>query len=168
MALFALDHNYPAVFIDAARTYLPHVELVYLDEIDERLPDFEDDWRILLALHHHERSWDGMITNNASMLNQSTELAVLAYTQLTLVAPVAVGHDPVRSTGLVLAHIENIANRTTPARPQVWRLAGRTPQGQHPYVHLERLANRAGIDSHDLRKEAAPDRSVLEANPLAA
>lgn len=166
MALFALDHNYPAPIIDPARAYLADVELVYLEEIDPRLPDFDDDWRVLLALHHHGRAWDGMITNDASMLDQDTELAVLAYTQLTLVAPVAVGHDPVRSTGLVLSHIENIANRTTPARPQVWKLAGRTPQGQHPHLHLEKLARRAGIDPVELRKQAEPARTILEADPL--
>src|SRR4029077_20302459 len=165
-ALFALDHNYPAPIIEAARPYLAGIELVYLEKIDPRLPEFEDDWRGLLALHHNERPWDGVISNDASILNQDTELAVLAYTQLTLVAPVAVGHDPVRSTGLVLAHIAKISNRTTAARPQVWKLAGRTPQGQHPYAHLEMLASRAGIDPIELRRQAEPERGILETNPL--
>lgn len=166
MALFALDHNYPEPIIESARSYLPSVDLVPLEVVDERLPDFSDDWRILLALHHHERPWDGMITNDAAILNQATELAVLAYTQLTLVAPVAAGHDPVRSSGLLLAHIENIANRTTPKRPQVWRLAGRAPQGQHPEVYLDRLAKQVGVSSSNLRKEAEPAAPTLKRNPL--
>ena len=72
-----------------------------VEEIDFRLPDF-DDWQVLLALHHHARPWDGMVTNDTSMLDQPRELATLGYTQLTLVAPQAAGHDPIRSTGLVL------------------------------------------------------------------
>jgi len=82
------------------------------------------------------------------------------------VAPVAAGHDPIRSTGLLLAHIENIASRTTPSRPQVWKLHGRTPQGQHPDVFLAALARRGGLDPIDLCKSAMPDRDVLALDPL--
>lgn len=165
MALFALDHNYPAPIIDRARPFLRDVELVPIGEIDPRLPEF-DDWKLLLALHYHSRAWDGMISNDTSMLEQDRELAVLGYTCLSLVAPVAAGHDPIRSTGLVLAHIENIASRTTTARPQVWKLHGRTPGGEHPDRFFAKLAKRAGLDPHDLRKEAMPARELLERNPL--
>lgn len=108
-----------------------------------------------------------MISNDTSMLDQERELAVLGYTHLTLVAPVAAGHDPIRSTGLVLAHIENIASQTTPRRPQVWRLSGRSGSGQHPDRFIEKLATRAGLDPITLRKEAMPSKSVLQRNPLA-
>jgi hypothetical protein len=165
VALFALDHNYPAPIIEQAQPYLDDVELVYIEKIDSRLPEF-DDWELLLALHHHPRDWDGMISNDTSMLDQERELAVLGYTQLTLVAPVAAGHDPIRSTGLVLAHIENIASQTTPRRPQVWRLGGRTSRGDHPDRFLEKLAKRADLDPIDLRKEAMPSNAVLRQDPL--
>src|SRR3954454_7794396 len=131
--------------IAPAKPYLREVELVPIGDIDSRLPDL-DDWELLLALHHHSREWDGMVSNDTSMLEQERELAVLGYTHLTLVAPVAAGHDPIRSTGLVLAHIEDIANRTTLARPQVWKLHGRTPGGQHPDLFFEKLAKQAGLD----------------------
>lgn len=85
MALFALDHNYPAPIIEQAKPYLSDVELVFIGEIDTRLPEFED-WELLLALHHHRRDWDGIISNDTSMLDQERELAVLGYTHLTLVA----------------------------------------------------------------------------------
>ena len=88
MALFALDHNYPAPIIERAQPYLADVELVFVGEIDPRLPEF-DDWELLLALHHDQRPWDGMISNDTSMLDQERQLAVLGYTQLTLVPPVA-------------------------------------------------------------------------------
>ena len=165
MALFALDHNYPMPIIERARPYLRDVELVSIGDIDSRLPKF-DDWELLLALHHHPLEWDGLISNDTSMLDQERELAVLGYTHLTLVAPVAAGHDPIRSTGLVLAHIEDIASRTTSRKPQVWRLPGRTGGGHHPDQFLGKLAEKAGIDPLDLRKEAMPARTALEQNPL--
>lgn len=166
MALFALDHNYPAPIIERATPYLSGVELAFIGEIDSRLPEF-DDWELLLALHHHSREWDGLISNDTSMLDQERELAVLGYTHLTLVAPVAAGHDPIRSTGLVLAHIENIASQTTPRKPQVWRLGSRTGRGQHPDRFIERLAAKADLDPMDLRKEAMPSKAVLQRTPLA-
>jgi len=165
LALFALDHNYPKPIIDQAKPYLHDVGMVPIGEIDPRLPEL-DDWELLLALHHHPREWDGMITNDTSMLEQERELAVLGFTHLTLVAPVAAGHDPIRSTGLVLAHIEDIASRTTPRKPQIWRLAGRTRGGQHPDHFLGKLAEKAGLDPIDLRKEATPPKAVLQVNPL--
>lgn len=167
MALFALDHNYPAPIIEEAMPYLSGVELVFIGKIDSRLPEF-DDWELLLALHHHAREWDGIISNDTSMLDQERELAVLGYTHLTLVAPVAAGHDPIRSTGLVLTHIENIAARTTPRKPQVWRLSGRTGSGQHPDQFIDKLAGKAGLDPIDLRKEAMPSKPILSRNPLAS
>jgi hypothetical protein len=166
VALFALDHNYPAPIIDQARPYLSDVELVYIEDIDRRLPEFED-WELLLALHHHPRQWDGMISNDTSMLEQERELAVLGYTQLTLVAPLAAGHDPIRSTGLVLAHIEDIASRTSHRKPQVWRLTGRTGGGSHPDRFIAKLAKKAQLDPLDLRKHGMPAKSVLQRNPLA-
>lgn len=166
MALFALDHNYPEPIINRAKDYLPEVELVFIGEIDSRLPELED-WQLLLALHHHTREWDGMISNDTSMLDQERELAVLGYTCLSLVAPVAAGHDPIRSTGLVLAHIENIASQTTSRKPQVWRLASRTGGGQHPDQFLGKLAARAGLDPIDLRKSSMPAKATLNRDPLA-
>lgn len=166
MALFALDHNYPAPIIEQAMPYLSGVELAFIEDIDGRLPEFED-WELLLALHHHPRQWDGIISNDTSMLDQERELAVLGYTHLTLVAPVAAGHDPIRSTGLVLAHIEDIAARTTPRKPQVWRLPGRTSGGQHPDQFLEKLAKKAELDPLDLRKDAMPSPPILRRDPLA-
>jgi hypothetical protein len=165
VALFALDHNYPAPIIEQAKPFLSGVELVFIGEIDPRLPEF-DDWELLLALCHHPREWDGIISNDTSMLDQERELAVLGYTHLTLVAPVAAGHDPIRSTGLVLAHIENIAARTTPRRPQVWRLSGRTGSGQHPDQFIDKLARKASLDPIDLRKRAMPPNSILRRDPL--
>jgi len=101
------------------------------------------------------------------MLNQEKELAVLGFTHLSLIAPNAVGHDPIRSTGLVLAHIEDIAAQTTPKRPQIWKLHRRTSKGSHPDQYLEARAERLGTTAIALRKSASPSRKVLETDPLA-
>ena len=167
MALFALDHNYPMPIIEQAKPYLRDVELVPIGDVDPRLPEL-DDWELLLALHHHPREWDGLVRNDTSMLDQERELAVLGFTRLTLVAPIAAGHDPIRSTGLVLAHIEDIASRTTPRKPQVWRLPGRTGGGHHPDQFIAKLAKKASLDPIDLRKEAMPSSRVLGRDPLAS
>lgn len=167
MALFALDHNYPMPIIEQAKPYLRDVELVPIGDIDARLPEL-DDWELLLALHHHSREWDGLISNDTSMLDQERELAVLGFTHLTLVAPVAAGHDPIRSTGLVLAHIEDIASRTTLRKPQVWRLPGRTGGGHHPDQFIGKLAKKASLDPIDLRKKAMPSSRILGQDPLAS
>jgi hypothetical protein len=169
LPLFALDHNYPRPIIAAAAPSLEDsgIEFTYVDAIDERLAEF-DDWELLLALHHHSEPWDGLISNDANMLTQPRELVVLGFTRLTLVAPEAVGHDPVRSTGFLLAHIQqDIAARTTTRRPQVWKLSRRTPRGEHPQRWIEKEAAKLGLDPIDLSREAMPGREILDTDPLA-
>ncbi len=73
-----------------------------------------EDWEVLLALHTDVRPWDGLIPTDASMLSLPRVLAVLCQTKLTLVVAVAAGHDPIKATGLVFAHISNICERTRP------------------------------------------------------
>lgn len=61
--LFALDQGFPLPIVDVLAKYMVEAELVALDEIDERLAIL-DDWELLLALHHHERAWDGLTTDD--------------------------------------------------------------------------------------------------------
>ena len=79
--LFALDQNFPQPLAEAVGPFMPEVELVSIREIDQRLSDMED-WELLLALYHHERPWDGLVTTDSSMLNQPRELAVVRQTNL--------------------------------------------------------------------------------------
>ena len=97
--LFALDHNFPRPIVDALVEFSVEAELVRVDQIDDRMPDL-DDWELLLALHHHDRAWDGLITTDSSMLQQPRELAVRLQTRLTLVVAMGSGHDPLKATGL--------------------------------------------------------------------
>ncbi len=84
--LFALDHGFPQPIVEVLADFTPDVELVRIDEIDDRMPDL-DDWEILLALHHHARPWDGLITTDSGMLRTPESLAVLMQTKLTLPWP---------------------------------------------------------------------------------
>jgi hypothetical protein len=67
--LFALDQNFPQPIVNALTRFQAHAELVPVRQIDERMSDL-DDWELLLALHHHERPWAGLITTDSSMLSQ--------------------------------------------------------------------------------------------------
>jgi hypothetical protein len=92
---------------------MTEAELVAFTDIDPRLADL-DDWEILLALHHHHRSWDGLITTDGGMIWLARELAVLMQTKLTLFVADETGHDPLKATGLVLAHLPGVCKRTRP------------------------------------------------------
>jgi hypothetical protein len=57
LALFALDQNFPEPIIQALDGFIPEAELVPLRDVDPLLAE-NDDWEVLLALHHNEREWD--------------------------------------------------------------------------------------------------------------
>jgi hypothetical protein len=74
--LFALDQNFPVPIVTALDNFIPEAELVPLREIDPMLVEDIEDWQILLALHHHARDWDGLITTDSGILNLPREMAV--------------------------------------------------------------------------------------------
>ncbi len=166
--LFALDQGFPQPIVSALDAYLTsEVRLVPVGVIDERLPEL-DDWELLLALHHDAEPWDGLVTTDDNMLNQPRELATLVQTKLTLVACRAVGHDPVRATGLLLTNISSICKQTTPLRPQVWRLGGgahRAPDD--PWDYFTRAADKRNVTVGELRSEEWLSQQELGRNPLA-
>lgn len=165
-ALFALDQNFPQPLIDAATPYFNNVELEPIWRIDRRLADL-DDWEVLLALHHHERSFDGLITTDDSILNQGRELEVVRQTNLTLVVTRAAGHDPIKATGLLLAHLDYVTAQTTPDRPQVWSLAARNKPATDPWELLERIADHQNRGVQEVLREARLTRTDLRRDPLA-
>ena len=120
--LFALDQNFPKPIVEVLSEYMTEAELVSLGDIDARLQEDIDDWEILLALHHHKRDWDGLITTDTGMLSLPRELSVLMQTKLTLVVAHAAGHDPLKATGLVLTYLPWIADHTQPDTAQLWVL----------------------------------------------
>jgi len=130
--LFALDHNFPDPIVSVLTEFQADAELVRVDQIHERMSDL-DDWELLLALHHHARPWDGLITTDSSMLNQGPELAALVQTRLTLVVAMEAGHNPVKASGLLFAYLGGICQRTQPDKPQVWTLAAVNRPHREPW-----------------------------------
>lgn len=164
--LFALDQGFPLPIVNVLRTYQTDADLVSLAEIDSRLPDL-DDWEILLALHHHSRPWDGLITTDASMLNQALELRLLDHTGLTLVIAMGAGHDPVRASGLLFAYLSRICNLTQPDNAQIWQLrAGNIMPSTAPDA-LGRVAAHQNVELEELLSELQLTDEILARDPLA-
>ncbi len=165
--LFALDQNFPVPIVRALAESIPEAEMVPIRAIDERLPKFKDDWRVLLALYNHERPWDGLITTDSGMLRLSKELRVLEQTKLTLVVPLFTGHDPILATGLVLTHLPTICRTTDREIAQIWRLSAQSKAYEAPGVFLESIATKSGHDVEALRLRNELTPPELAVNPLA-
>jgi len=134
--LFALDQNFPEPIVDALSQYIEGAELVPVRRIRRELAEV-DDWELLRELHVDQRPWDGLITNDDTMLALAKEMTVLSQTGLTLVAIKGQGHNPIRSTGLLLCHLEHICHQMTPGEAKVWILA---VQQKKPETAVDRLA----------------------------
>jgi hypothetical protein len=165
VALFTLDQNFPEPIIRALNEFIPEAELVPLREIDPLLAEI-DDWQVLLALFHHEREWDGLITNDGRMLNLPREMAVLRQTNLTLVVAHDAGNDPIRATGLLFTHLGYICRETTPDAPQIWELQARNRPARDAWHHLKRIAEHRSIDVETLWRESRLPAKGLAENPL--
>jgi hypothetical protein len=164
--LFALDHNFPDPIVSVLADFQPDAELIRIDEIDTRMADL-DDWELLLALHLHERPWDGLITNDDSMLNLGPELAVLCQTKLTLVVALAAGHNPVKAAGLLFAYLGGICKRTDSDTPQVWRLNAAERDADKTWKYVERYAEHNNRTTADVWDEFRFSPEQLSQNPLA-
>ena len=164
--LFALDHNFPDPIVAVLAEYQSDATLVRVDQIDPRMPDL-DDWQLLLALHHHAESWDGLITTDSSILNQGPELATLIQTKLTLVVAMASGHDPVKASGLLFAYLSGICTRTSPDEPQVWTLHAASNPHREPWECLKRFAEHNSRHVDDVWTEFKLSPEQLATDPLA-
>lgn len=166
MALFALDQNFPEPIIEALNEFIPEAELIPLQDIDPQLAEI-DDWQVLLALHHHELEWDGLVTNDRRMLNLPREMCVLRQTNLTLVVAHDAGHDPIRATGLLLTHLGYIARNTSRDESQVWELTASNRPGRNAWHHLSRIADHRSVDPERLWRESRLTNAELAEDPLA-
>ena len=164
--LFALDHNFPDPIVEVLTDFQADAALVRVDQIDARMPDL-DDWELLLALHHHEESWDGLITTDSSMLNQGPELAALIQTNLTLVVAMESGHNPVKASGLLFAYLGGICKRTRSDRPQAWTLNAASNPHREPWDFLKRFAEHNNRNPDDVWAEFKLSPEELARDPLA-
>ena len=154
--LFVLDHNFPYQVVHGL-DWPPYLTLTGLKDIAPHLIDERDDWRILLELARHG-DVDGYITNDDDMLELPNEMVALTRTRLTLVATVAVGHNPIRATGLLMTYLPEIGKRTlnqSPRRATIYRLAAARVGGfmSSPGQRIDELARR---------RDTLPQRLVSE------
>lgn len=166
--LFALDQNFPTPIVKVLRDSQAHADLVPIRDIDERMSVL-DDWELLLALHHHEQPWDGLVTTDSKMLRQERELATLIQTTLTLVTAEDAGHNPVKAAGLLFAHLESICRRTVPGVAQAWTLRAAARAADDPWDrHLQGLAKRRRTTAQALFQSAKLSPAELASDPLAS
>ncbi len=163
--LFALDHNFPKPIVDALGQFQLDAELIRISDIDPRMADL-DDWEVLLALHHHKRDFDGLITQDSSMLNLPRELSVLVQTGLTLIVAMESGDSPVKATGLLFAYLPGICQRTDPKEPQVWRLRAANRDADPAWDHLQRLAAKRNENPQSVFGESRLSTAELVVDPL--
>ena len=163
---FALDKNFPQPIVEVLAEFQADAQLVPLDRIDKRMSTL-DDWELLLALHHHADSWDGLITTDSSMLAQGRELAALIQTKLTLVVAVGSGHNPVKASGLLFAYLSGICRRTTPERPQIWQLNAANRVHEEPWEFIKRFAAHNGRSVDDVWEEFRLSARTIARDPLA-
>ena len=121
--------------------YFVEAELVPVRDVDQRLVEM-DDWKLILALHNDSKGWDGLVTNDAEMLKLPREMCVLEKTRLKLVVAESAGHDPLKATGLLLAHLPQICSRLDPSRSEVWRLRVSAKNPETPMSLIRSLARR--------------------------
>jgi hypothetical protein len=158
---FALDQNFPLPIVDVLAKYIVEAELVPLAAIDPSLTRDTEDWQVLHALHKHEQHWDGLITTDSGMLLLPKEMAVLCQTKLTLVIAAGSGHDPVKATGLVLAHLPGVCARTTPDEPQLWILRAATQPHEKPWDQLRKIAQQRKVGVKELYRDVKlPDEDL--------
>lgn len=90
----------------------------------------------------------------------------LCQTELALVVAEAVGHDPIKATGLILAHLGRICEQTRTDAAQVWRLRTNTRPADNPWEFVTRVADRRGESAADLYARERLDESELARSPL--
>jgi hypothetical protein len=162
---FVLDHNFPIV------AWPLMVRLSRLAEIEPELIRGHDDWEILYALNRRG-DVQGFITNDADMLELSREMVALSYSRLTLVITDGVGHDPLRGTGLLMVHLEEIGKRVI-SRPQIFVLRPGSLRPQRPGQLINKLAERRSVPPNrliarerDAIREHLIQRPLLQSQPL--
>lgn len=117
------------------------VELIPIGDLEPTFADLQD-WELLRDLRRHHRSWDGLITNDDSMLSLAKEMTVLSQTGLTLVVAKGQGHNPIRAVGVLLCHLPFICHHTQPGVAQIWTLKVAQKAAEPVADYLDRIAGR--------------------------
>lgn len=111
-----------------------------------------EDWEILRELDQRD-DLAGLIPNDAGILDQAKEMVTLFRSRLTLVVTEGVGHNPIRATGLVMVHLQEIAGRLDGA-PQIFRLRPGALTPLLPGRRINVLAQRRRMPPPQLIQES--------------
>src|SRR4051794_37539488 len=164
--LLALDHNFPQPIVEVlVDVFEPDADLVPIGDIDARMPDLED-WQVLLALYHHDRAFDGLVTTDSGMVQLPRELAVLMQTKLTLIVTLAAGHDPIKATGLLFSHLAGICNRIQGDVAQLWTPSAVSRAHTDPWDTLKSVAEHQHREHHALFDQVKLTSKELATDPL--
>jgi hypothetical protein len=88
-------------------------------------------------------------------------------TTLTLVVADVAGHDPLKATGLVLAHLPGICKRTRPDVAQLWVLRAVARAHAEPWAQLEVVAEHQNTTADELFYRAKLSPEEMAQDPLA-
>ncbi len=143
---FVLDQNFP--WQVTALDWPPYLQLSPLKKVAPHLTRDYDDWQVLLALDRRG-DVDGVITNDAKILDQATEVVVLHQSRLVLVVTDGVGDDPIRATGLVMVHLKGIAKQPE-ARPRIHVLRSAIRDSRVTSKYLDKIARQRRISVNEL------------------
>lgn len=91
-----------------------------LGELAPELTRGHEDWQLFLRLAAYG-DVAGFVTNDDRLLRSPMEMFALRRTRLCLIVTAGVGHDPIRATGLVMAHLTAI-HRDGRRPPSTYRL----------------------------------------------
>ncbi len=75
---------------------------------------------------------------------------MLIQTKLTLVAVQEAGHNPVKASGLLFAHLDAICKRTRSDRSQIWTPGMTERPHQNGRDRLQTVADHRNEDAEDL------------------
>ena len=138
---YVLDQNFP--WHVTGLTWPPSIQISRLVEVAPQLTRHVDDWEVLLGLDLLG-GVDGFITNDASMLVLPTEMVALSRTRLALVVTGGVGHEPLRATGLVMVHLQQVTN-TVDSMPKICLLRPGRVQPVTAWAQINRIATHRKV-----------------------
>lgn len=134
-----------------------------VSEIDPRFGKL-DDWEILVALKQ-QGGWAGLITSDDDFCRPLC-LTALMQTRLAVVHVASLGHDHIRATGLLLAHLGAVCKRLVPNTPQIWRLSMSEKHPEDPWAVLSQYAARQQKTAKELHDANRLTPEKLNSNPL--
>ena len=140
---FALDQNFPVPIVAALSEYMGHLAtFTSVRDIDKSFAE-TDDWELLHKLANHEGKWSGLITNDGSMVSLAREMAIVKSTGLMLIIARGQGSNPVKSTGVLFAHIGRICNDKGQSGKTIWNLGVGAAKPTSPEHYLGKIARHA-------------------------